>query len=123
MMRDEQTTASAWRGYPIGYPPGFTVFHDAHPEVFEAIIDHARTLKRQGHSGVGMRFLFEFERYYGKRKDAENYMQYGLNNSWSTSYGRLAEEMHPDLRGFFRLRSTTDEKAAVDPNQLGMEFD
>jgi len=114
--------SSEWKGYPTGYPPGFILFHDAHPEVFTAIVAHARLLKSQGHKGIGMRFLFEYERYYGDRREVENFMDYGLNNNWSTSYGRLAEELHPDLRGFFRLRSTSEEKKAADPAQTTMEF-
>lgn len=115
-----------YRNYPANYDAKFVAFHDANAWVFEAIIRDARKLKEAGFSGVGMRYLFERQRYTPEAKqhrDANPGILYGLNNDFATWYGRLAEATHKDLEGLFRLRKTAAEAAAVDASQGKFKFD
>lgn len=118
------TAAQPCSVYPGGYPAAFCAFHDANPGVYEAIVWHARELKRRGFTGVGMRYLFEHERYNRKRDNSRTVgIETGLNNNFATFYGRLVEAQEDDLEGFFRLRAIGGERAAKDACQGVMEFD
>jgi len=93
-------------------------------------VKHARELKRRGFLNVGVRYLFEHQRYTAEvihRTDQT--LAYALDNNIAPYYGRLIEHQEPDLRGFFRMRSTRAELAAGtgprahNPAQAEMEFD
>lgn len=116
----EAEPAAIGKCYPSGYPEKFIRFHTATPTVYEAMVEHAEKLKALGIKTVGVRFLFEFERIYGKHPKTQ--MQYVLDNNLSPSYGRLMCERVPDLRGFIRLRSTAEELEA-EAGQTILEFD
>lgn len=114
--------------YPIGYPGAFVLFHESNIWVYDSMVAHAKRLKAQGYTTVGVRYLFEHLRYTKERPEivrapGKINLEFGLNNNFSTYYGRLIEQQESDLKGFFRLRSTSDEKPAPDAAQLGMEFD
>jgi hypothetical protein len=80
-------------------------FHQAHPEVADALASLARPLIYQGHRHLGIAMLWETLRYrtmIGARPDEAPFGR--LNNSYRSFYARLLMETHRDLGGIFETR-------------------
>jgi glycine/D-amino acid oxidase-like deaminating enzyme len=81
----------------------FLDFDEAHPEVYEYLMQLTREVQQRGfrHYGIGamwerMRWHFQIE----KGMDEE----FKLNNNFRSRYARKIMKAHPDLEDFFELR-------------------
>jgi hypothetical protein len=108
--------------FPANYPPGFVIFDDEHPEICRQMLQHARKLKSAKRRYVGVKFLLEYERYYGGERE-DDPVYFAIDNNFATWFGRKIEAENPDLRGLFRLRRRRGEKCIVDPAQTTLEYD
>lgn len=81
----------------------FYAFHLANPKVYEALLELALRLRRQGRRHYGIKALYEvmrFEQAMSGRSGAT----WQLNNDWTCLYARLLMQNEPELRGFFKTR-------------------
>ncbi len=80
----------------------FQVYHDAHPEVYEYLLQLAQDLYSRGFRHYGIGALFEKVRWhFSVEKGLEDFR---LNNNYRSRYARLMMEREPELDGFFELR-------------------
>jgi hypothetical protein len=80
----------------------FQVYHEAHPEVYEYLLQLAQDMQSRGFRHYGMKALFEKVRWHFQvEKGLEDFK---LNNNYHSRYARLMMAREPDLEGFFELR-------------------
>lgn len=121
--------------YPGGYPALFVAWHEAHPEVYTALVQGARRLVREKITAISLRYLYEHERIQrwkrarrakkaAKDDTASAMQQFGLNNNFVTWYGRLIVAQEKDLQDCFSLRATQNGTAKAEAaGQVPLEFD
>lgn len=82
----------------------FWVFHDGHPQVWEALVRRAFEWRAVNGSGVslGVKKLYEEVRWDEDIPLGDQLPK--LNNNHTAYYARLLMEQHPELRGMFKLR-------------------
>ena len=86
----------------------FEAFHSEHPEVFDQLVDLARTALEHGRTRIGIGHLFEVLRWQrmiaGLPDEAEDFK---LNNDYRSRYARLIMRTVPELDGLFETRRIT----------------
>ena len=91
----------------------FREFHEAHPDVYEALAGLARRAVADGRKRIGIKMLWEVVRWQHMcMTDSDG--EFKLNNIFHAHYARLLMKQEPDLAGLFELRhaSGDDEDAA-----------
>lgn len=83
----------------------FREFHEANPEVYEALVRLARRIKSTGVTTYGIVGLYEVLRY--DRFLKTDGKPFKLANNYRSRYSRLIMEQEPDLAGFFRTAELT----------------
>jgi hypothetical protein len=81
----------------------FFDFHRENPQVYTILVSLARQAKAAGKKRIGIKALFERARWdlwLQTRGD-----DFRLNNSYSSRYSRMIEDLEPDLRGLFEKRT------------------
>jgi len=86
----------------------FNAFHLQHPEVYKAICDKSRILKRRGVNHYGIFALLNVVRYHSD-VSANKSSPWRLNNNFAPYYARLIMRQEADLQGFFELRTMKGE--------------
>jgi hypothetical protein len=114
--------------YPADYPEEFVLFHEKHPILYDAILEDAKRLLELGWVEVGVRYLYEHQRYKSlirKSSDVtQKTIEFGLNNNFAAHYARLIEEQQPAFKKFFRKRKTKAEISnAIGQLSFGFEFE
>ena len=123
-MSDSLLDLEQYKSFPVGYPASFVAFHEANGWIYDSIVREARALKDRGYSCVGMRYLFEHQRYQTARPPFQSVdFVAALNNNFSAYYARLVTVRERDLVGFFRMRRMRGEMDSADASQQSMEFD
>lgn len=82
----------------------FLAFHHEHPEVYGALRDLARDLRRKGENKAGIGMLFEVLRWNRIMAGIRDEDGFRLNNNYRSRYARLLMANEPDLVGFFDTR-------------------
>lgn len=90
----------------------FERFHEANPAVYVALVESARSFRRQtGRDRCGMSLLFARVRWVLAVETDEG--EPALNNDYLPFYSRLIMAREPDLSGMFDVRrSDADEWVA-----------
>lgn len=91
----------------------FLEFHHAHPEVYQALRDMARDLRRRGEHKAGIGMLFEVLRWNRLMAGIRDEDGFKLNNNYRSRYARLLMANEPDLVGFFETRQLADDLGAA----------
>lgn len=91
----------------------FLEFHHQHPEVYAALRDMARQLRRRGEAKAGIGMLFEVLRWNRIMAGVRDEDGFKLNNNYRSRYARLLMANEPDLMGFFDTRQLADESAGA----------
>lgn len=79
----------------------FLAFHEAHPQVYAALVRLTREAVAAGRTKVGAKALWERLRWEFSLHTGETP---NLNNSFTSRYARLIAEREPDLAGVFEFR-------------------
>ena len=82
----------------------FRAFHEANPQVYDALCVLARQLKARGHRRYSIKGLFEVLRHRYALQTNRLGDDYKINNSYSSRYARALMEQEPDLDNFFETR-------------------
>ena len=90
------------RGAPLD--ERFRAFHEANPQVYEALCILARQLKARGRRRYSIKGLFEELRHRYRLQTDRMGSDYKIDNSFSSRYARAMMEQEPDLDGFFETR-------------------
>lgn len=80
----------------------FRRFHEANPEVYEALVRMARRIKASGQSSYSISGIYEVARF--DRFISTTGKPFKLSNDFRSRYARLIMETEEDLAGFFALR-------------------
>lgn len=80
----------------------FEKYHKENPQVLEALIRMTDQAIAKGHNRLGMDLLFNVLRW--ESMIATTGDDYKINNSYSSRYVRLIEQIRPDLIGVFEKR-------------------
>ena len=85
----------------------FAEFHSQNPGVYRILLLRALNLKRQGFKSYSMRTLWEVLRWEMDRKRFRmpTTEKFELNDHHAPFYSRLLMAQHPELQGFFEVRS------------------
>lgn len=86
----------------------FERFHAANPQVYEAFVEAARTLKARGYVRYSSVTIFCKIRY--DRDVSTDGHRYKLNQNFQPSYARLAMVREADLKDFFPTRERLDKR-------------
>jgi hypothetical protein len=86
----------------------FREFHLAHPEVYNQLVQLARTWQSNGTAKLGIATLFEVLRW-NSHLNPDHTGGYKLNNNYRALYARKIMEQEPDLNGLFEIRERTTE--------------
>jgi hypothetical protein len=94
---------------PTTYPTGtltdrFLTFHDAHPEVYEALLSLALEAKQAGRDKASIKMMYEVVRWQRYIGGQPNEGDFRLNNDFHSRFARLLMLEHPELDGLFELR-------------------
>lgn len=86
----------------------FEAFHRENPQVYRALVRHARRLKANGVRRFGIDGLFAIVRYTEaiRTRDPEGFV---LNNNLKPYFSRLIEKREPDLADFFSTRALKED--------------
>lgn len=88
----------------------FQEFHSDHPEVYEQLVQLARTWVRHGGGKLGIATLFERLRWEWQVTGLTDSQGYKLNNNYRAHYARIIMDQEPDLVGIFEIRKLTSEE-------------
>mgnify|MGYP003466352705 CR=1 FL=1 len=80
----------------------FDKYHKDNPHVLNALIKMTDDAIAKGHNHLGMDLLFNVLRWESMISTRGD--EYKINNSYSSRYVRLIEELRPDLIGVFSKR-------------------
>lgn len=80
----------------------FSRFHEANPEVYEALVRMARRIKASGQSSYSISGIYEVARF--DRFISTTGTPFKLSNDFRSRYARLIMETEEDLAGFFSTR-------------------
>lgn len=98
--------APAPRGRKISHQEHWRRFHEANPQVYEALLRLARHAKsRRPGAHVGIRLLWERLRWEIFVELAPTAGEPRLNDHHCPFYARLLMDREPDLRGLFETRA------------------
>lgn len=81
----------------------FLRFHGENPQVYAELVKLCRQARRQGHTKIGMKMLWEVMRWnlwLAVKTDDD----FKLNNNHTSRYARLIMRTEPDLASIFDLR-------------------
>lgn len=87
----------------------FREYHDANPQVYEALKKFAFEAKQAGRSRMSIHMLCERLRWYTAIEVRGD--EFKVNNNWRPFYSRLLMEQEPELRGFFETRKAKADAA------------
>jgi len=85
----------------------FRDFLEAHPEVYDQLVDLARRAKAAGHKHYSARGLWEYLRFNSILCRGEDHFK--LNDHYIAHFARLIMQREPDLAGFFETRQLRTE--------------
>lgn len=96
----------------------FWEFHAANPQVYDRVVQMARTAKARGRRKLGMKMIFEVIRWetFLRTNDADGFK---LNNNYTSFYARLVMDREPDLDGIFETREQRAAGRSVTPAPIG----
>lgn len=77
------------------------VFHEANPQVLEAMRRIARQRVKNGATRIGVKSLWEELR---ETLRVQKVGEYKLNNTFTSIYARMLLDIEPELRTFIELR-------------------
>lgn len=80
----------------------FEKYHQDNPHVLSTLINMTDDAIAKGHNRLGMDLLFNVLRWESMISTRGD--EYKINNSYSSRYVRLIEELRPDLIGVFSKR-------------------
>lgn len=99
--------ATAYRPFTIdrhaSIQERFEAFHEANPQVYEALVKMARKLVAMGRKKIGIAMLFEVLRWNHAIRTVGD-VDFKLNDNFTSRYARLIASQEPDLAGVFELR-------------------
>ena len=84
----------------------FESFHQAHPEVYTALVRYCREMTERGFRHGGIRMVWGRARWYLTVETDES-KEFKMNDHYHSRYARLIMEREQDLAGFFELRRLT----------------
>lgn len=83
----------------------FVKFHNANPNVYEALVHSARTyIEQTGKDKCGMTLLIGRVRWVLSLKTDGD--EFAINSNYGAFYARLIMDREEDLKGLFDLRSS-----------------
>lgn len=82
----------------------FIAFHRDNPAVYSELKRLAMQLQRVGHKQYGIKSLFEVVRWHTALNTGND--DFKINNNYGAFFARLLMHYEPELKGFFRLRSS-----------------
>ena len=81
----------------------FAKFHKDNPHIYALLVRFSLMAKNSGFHNYGMKAIFERVRWHinveTKSRDG-----FKLSNDYTSRYARLLDQ-HPNLKGFFNMRS------------------
>lgn len=93
---------------PKSIDAAFEEFHNANPQVYQAILWLCRRRVAAGHKHWSMAAIFERLRYAAEMNttgsEVPNVGKVKLNDQHTALYARLVMDNEPSLRGFFETR-------------------
>jgi hypothetical protein len=90
-----------------GMDKSFWEHHSANPGIFDRLVEYTYRAKNKGYEHHGIGALFEILRWEDATIRAE-YRNYKMCNNHRSRYARLIMINHPNLVGFFRVKSLSE---------------
>ena len=95
--------------FPDPLKSRFKNYHAKNPHVFEKFVEFARLMQKAGHTKYSANAIIHRIRWEMDIKTTGS--EFKLDDSFTPIYGRLAEYLHDDLKGFFEFRKTKKKKS------------
>lgn len=82
----------------------FIAFHRDNPAVYSELKRLAIQLRKRGHTQYGIKSLFEVVRWHRALNTGGD--DFKINNNFGAFFARLLMHHEPELKGFFKVRSS-----------------
>lgn len=109
MPPEADITAEEWAA--LSTPEKFERFHDANPDVYRIIVEHAREWRAAGKGKLGMSLLFGIVRWVIALRTQGDPLR--INDHYVPYYSRLIMWQEVDLRELFDTRRATEADAWI----------